>query len=59
MRHDERSRLRAADPPHAMLFEDPQKLRLRGERQLTDFVEEHRTLPCRLEEPDPIGAWRR
>ncbi len=42
-----------------MVFEDAQQLRLRGERQLADLVEENRTLSCRLEEAGPIAAGAR
>src|SRR4029077_2753970 len=52
----ERTRLRATDSADAMLLEDPQKLRLRSERQLADLVEEHRAVGRRFEKTGPVGG---
>src|SRR5262245_10128656 len=51
----ERPRLRASDTPHAVLFEEPQQLRLHGGRQLADLVEKYSPVGCRLEETRAVG----
>src|SRR5690606_24248571 len=44
------SRLEPAEALHPALFEHPKELRLRGERHLAHFVEEHGAALRRLEE---------
>lgn len=40
-----------ADAPHLSVFEDTKQLRLKGERKVSDFVEEHRSTVGRFEKP--------